>query len=330
MLDRQVADLAMGEPRVATPPSRATVTRRRVNVLVALRKHWLLYALFAPTLILIVVFNFIPNILTVPLVFKKYYLLKGIWGSPWIGLGNLEALWKSPDFLIVLRNTIIISVYRLVFGFFPPIILAILTHDLLLKRVRRITQSITYLPHFFSWPIVYGIVLALINPANGVIITFLRGWGLDPGNLLVSEAFFRPLIVITGIWKEVGWGAIIYLAALAGIEPELYEAATVDGAEWYHRIIYITLPGIKPVVTLLLTLSLAGILSAGFEQVYLFYSPLTYSVGDIIDTWVYRRGLLSADFGLATAVGFFKSVVGLLLILTANKLAKRFAGQGIW
>ncbi|MCS7015629.1 MAG: ABC transporter permease subunit [Gemmatales bacterium] len=297
---------------------------------VILQKYWLLYALFAPTLALIIVFNFLPNLMTVPLVFKKYYLLRGIWDSPWVGLANLEALFTSPDFGIVLRNTIVISVYRLVFGFFPPIILAILTHDLLSHRIKRITQSVTYLPHFLSWPIVYGIVLALINPANGVIITFLRNMGFTPENLLVSETFFRPLLIITAIWKEVGWGAIIYLAALAGIEPELYEAATVDGAEWYHRIFYITLPGIKPVVTLLLTLSLAGILSAGFEQVYLFYSPLTYSVGDIIDTWVYRRGLLSADFGLATAVGFFKSVIGFLLIITANKLAKRYAGQGIW
>ena len=297
---------------------------------VFLRKYWLLYALFAPTLVLIVVFNFIPNLMTIPLVFKKYYLLRGIWDSPWVGLANLEALFTSLDFSTVLRNTIVISLYRLVFGFFPPILLAILTHDLLYNRVKRITQSITYLPHFLSWPIVYGIVLALINPANGVIILFLRSMGLNPENLLISETFFRPLLIITAIWKEVGWGAIIYLAALAGIEPELYEAATVDGAEWYHRIFYITLPGIRPVVTLLLTLSLAGILNAGFEQVYLFYSPLTYSVGDIIDTWVYRRGLLSADFGLATAVGFFKSVIGFVLIIIANNLARRYTGQGIW
>lgn len=300
------------------------------TVVLMLRKYWLLYALFAPTLLLIVAFNFVPNLMTIPLVFKKYYLLRGIWDSPWVGLANLEALVTSPDFGTVLGNTIIISVYRLVFGFVPPIAIAILTHDLMLNAIKRIAQSVTYLPHFLSWPIVYGIVLALINPANGVIIMFLRSAGFTPENFLVSETFFRPLLIITAIWKEVGWGSIIYLAALAGIEPELYEAATVDGAEWYHRIFYITLPGIRPVVTLLLTLSLAGILNAGFEQVYLFYSPLTYSVGDIIDTWVYRRGLLSADFGLATAVGFFKSVVGFLLIVIANHLARRYAGQGIW
>lgn len=322
--------LMTGKPSATAGASLAGRRSSIEAVGLMLHKYWLLYALFAPTLLLIIVFNFLPNLMTIPLVFKKYYLLRGIWDSPWVGLANLEALATSPDFATVLGNTITISVYRLVFGFVPPIVLAILTHDLLFNRVKRIAQSVTYLPHFLSWPIVYGIVLALINPANGVIIMFLRSIGFTPENLLVSETFFRPLLIITAIWKEVGWGAIIYLAALAGIEPELYEAATVDGAEWYHRIFYITLPGIRPVVTLLLTLSLAGILNAGFEQVYLFYSPLTYSVGDIIDTWVYRRGLLSADFGLATAVGFFKSVIGFLLIVTANYLARRYAGQGIW
>jgi putative aldouronate transport system permease protein len=177
---------------------------------------------------------------------------------------------------------------------------------------------------------VYGIVGALLNQADGVVITALRELGLQTPNVLVSETLFRPLLVLTGIWKEAGWGSIIYMAALMGIEPELYEAAMVDGANWYHRIYHITLPGIRPVVTLLLTLSLAGILNAGFEQVFLFYHPLTYRVGDIIDTWVYRRGLLSADFGTATAVGFCKSVIGLFLVLTANRLAKRLTGQGIW
>ena len=299
-------------------------------VVYALRRYWLLYALLCPALTLFVIFNFVPTLMTIPLVFKKYYLLKGIWASPWVGLQNFQAVIRSIDFPNVVRNTILISVYRLSFGFFPPIILAILTHALLLGWVRRVCQSITYLPYFFSWPIVYGIVVALLNQADGVLVAALRNAGIETPNVLVSETLFRPLLVLTGIWKEAGWGSIIYLAALMGIEPELYEAAMVDGASWFHRIWHITMPGIRPVMVLLLTLSLSGILSAGFEQVFLFYTPLTYRVGDIIDTWVYRRGLLSADFGTATAVGFCKSVIGLSLVLTADKLAKRLTGQGIW
>ncbi len=329
------------QPRSAAGEVRSPIERLRRRwrfaeagaadtVLANLQKYWLLYALLAPAIIWFIVFQFFPIAMTIPLVFKDYKILKGIGGSPWNGLDNIRVAVESPDFWPVIRNTVIISVYRLVAGFFPPIILAILTHDLRLHKVRRVAQSVTYLPHFISWAVVYGIVLALLNPADGVIISFLRDVGFDPPDPIASTKLFRSLLVSTAIWKEIGWGTIIYLAALSGIEPELYEAATVDGADWHHRIWYITLPGIRPVVALLLTLSLANLLNAGFEQVYLFYGPLTYDVGDIIDTWVFRRGLLAADFSVATAVGFFKSVIGLVLILSANKLAKRYAGRGIW
>lgn len=307
-----------------------TAVERRVGLLVAIRKYWLLYTLLSPTLILLVVFNFIPTLMTIPLVFEKYYLLRGIFASPWIGFGNIQTAINSPDFWPVIRNTVVISLLRLIFGFPAPIILAILTYDLVSERVKKVCQSFSYLPHFLSWPIIYGITLALLNPSDGVIIGLLRSLGLHPPDFLISDTWFRPLIVATSMWKSTGWGMIIYLAALAGIPPELYEAAIVDGANWFDRIIHISWQGIKPVTVLLLTLSLAEILNAGFEQIFIYYSPLTYDVGDIIDTWVYRRGLLTGDFGTATAVGFFKSVIGLILILAANKLAKRYAGLGIW
>ncbi len=312
---------------VALPRVRA---ERKRGFWATLRLQWLLFVLLAPAVIWTVVFNFYPTLLTIPLVFKDYKIMLGIWKSPWIGFATMKRAMAAPDCWQVLRNTIIISLMRLGFGFFPPIILAILTHDLRISQVRRACQSVTYLPHFLSWPIVWGIVLAIFSPSSGVLITYLRRIGLNPPDIFIDSRYFRPLVVFSGIWKEVGWGTIIYLAALSGIDVELYEAAIVDGAEWYHRMWYITLPGIKPVVTLLLTLSISGLLNAGFEQVYLFMTPLTYDVGDIIDTWVFRKGLLGADFSLGTAVGFWKSVVGLLLILGANKLAKKYAGQGIW
>lgn len=308
----------------------ALLKERKVSLLVRLRRQWLLLLLLVPAVIWTVVFNFYPTLLTIPMVFKDYKIMRGIWDSPWIGMGNIAKALEAPDFWQVLSNTLIISSMRLVAGFFPPIILALLTHDLRIAAVRRVAQSLTYLPHFFSWPIVWGIVLALFSPSFGVIVTTLDKIGINFPDIFINSAYFRPLVVLSGVWKEVGWGTIIYLAALSSVEVELYEAAVVDGAEWYHRIWYISLPGILPVVTLLLTLSLSGILNAGFEQVYLFLTPLTYDVGDIIDTWVFRRGLQGADFGLGTAVGFWKSVVGLILILVANKVAKRFTGSGIW
>lgn len=307
-----------------------SAARRKSRLIADIRKYWLIYALLSPTLVLFLVLHVVPTLMTVPMAFEKYYLLRGIFGSPWIGLGNLQVALNSPDFWPVIRNTVVISLLRLVFGFPAPIILAILTHDLLSERIKRISQSVTYLPYFLSWPIVYGITLTMLNPADGVLITFAHTLGVHPPDVLTSDTLFRPLLVVTGMWKETGWGMIIYLAALAGIPPEMYEAALVDGADWLQRIVYVTLPGILPITVLLLTLHLANILSAGFEQVFIFYSPLTYDVGDIIDTWVYRTGLLTGDFGTATAVGFFKSVIGLILILSANKLARRVTGQGIW
>ncbi|PKO23989.1 MAG: hypothetical protein CVU38_01280 [Chloroflexi bacterium HGW-Chloroflexi-1] len=304
--------------------------RRKKSLLTILRQQWLLLLLLAPAIIWIVVFNFYPTLLTIPMVFKDYKVMLGIWKSPWIGFGNITRAFEAPDFWQVLANTVILSAMRLAAGFFPPIILAILTHNLRLNRVRRICQSVTYLPHFVSWPVVWGIVLVLLSPGSGVLTTMLRSIGLHLPDLFMNSVYFRPLVVFSGIWKEIGWGMIIYLAVLSGVEPELYEAATVDGAEWHHRIRYLDIPSLKPVAVLLLTLSLAGVLSAGFEQVYLFLTPLTYDVGDIIDTWVFRRGLMGAEFGLGTAVGFWKSVIGLILILVANKLARRFAGQGLW
>ncbi len=311
-------------------PVSAVPRARSKGLLVRIRQQWLLLLLLAPAIVHIFVLNFYPTLLTIPMVFKDYKVMLGIWGSPWIGMGNIERALQSPDFLPVVRNTIIISVMRLGFGFFPPIILAILTYDLRLHYVRHTCQSLTYLPHFVAWPVIWGIVLATFAPGSGVLYTAFHSWGIQFPDIFINSAFFRPMLVLTGIWKEVGWGAILYLAVLSGIEQELFEAAIVDGAEWYHRLRYITLPSLKPVMILLLTLSLAGILNAGFEQVYLFMNPLSYEVGDIIDTWVFRRGLQGADFGLGTAVGFWKSVVGLVMILVANQVALRFAGQGLW
>lgn len=294
-----------------------------------MRRYWFLYLLFVPVIVYYLVFRYYPIFLQGILAFKQYKLSSGIWGSPWVGFDNFTYVFARPDFYNVLENTIVISLLRIAFGFFPPIVLAILLFDLRSSWLRRVSQTILYIPHFFSWVIIYGIVFAMFSN-TGMVNQLIMGIGGSEQNFLMAPEWFRPLIVGSGIWKEIGWGTIIYLAALTGIDPSIYEAAKVDGAGPLQRIRHITLPGIRPVVVFLFTLSLGSVLNAGVEQILLFYSPATYEVGDIIDTFVFRQGLNQLQYSMATAVGLFQSVIGLILILSANWLAKRYAGTGIW
>jgi len=294
-----------------------------------MRRYWFLYLLFVPVIVYYLVFRYYPIFLQGILAFKQYKLSSGIWGSPWVGFDNFTYVFARPDFYNVLENTIVISLLRIAFGFFPPIVLAILLFDLRSSWLRRVSQTILYIPHFFSWVIIYGIVFAMFSN-TGMVNQLIMGIGGSEQNFLMAPEWFRPLIVGSGIWKEIGWGTIIYLAALTGIDPSIYEAAKVDGAGPLQRIRHITLPGIRPVVVFLFTLSLGSVLNAGVEQILLFYSPATYEVGDIIDTFVFRQGLNQLQYSMATAAGLFQSVIGLILILSANWLAKRYAGTGIW
>ncbi|WP_233163099.1 MULTISPECIES: sugar ABC transporter permease [unclassified Cohnella] len=302
---------------------------RRPSLVIRMRRYWFLYLLFVPVIVYYLVFRYYPIFLQGILAFKQYKLSSGIWGSPWVGFDNFTYVFARPDFYNVLENTIVISLLRIAFGFFPPIVLAILLFDLRSSWLRRVSQTILYIPHFFSWVIIYGIVFAMFSN-TGMVNQLITGIGGSEQNFLMAPEWFRPLIVGSGIWKEIGWGTIIYLAALTGIDPSIYEAAKVDGAGPLQRIRHITLPGIRPVVVFLFTLSLGSVLNAGVEQILLFYSPATYEVGDIIDTFVFRQGLNQLQYSMATAVGLFQSVIGLILILSANWLAKRYAGTGIW
>ncbi len=302
---------------------------RRPSLAIRMRRYWFLYLLFVPVIVYYLVFRYYPIFLQGILAFKQYKLSSGIWGSPWVGFDNFTYVFARPDFYNVLENTIVISLLRIAFGFFPPIVLAILLFDLRSSLLRRVSQTILYIPHFFSWVIIYGIVFAMFSN-TGMVNQLIMGIGGSEQNFLMAPEWFRPLIVGSGIWKEIGWGTIIYLAALTGIDPSIYEAAKVDGAGPLQRIRHITLPGIRPVVVFLFTLSLGSVLNAGVEQILLFYSPATYEIGDIIDTFVFRQGLNQLQYSMATAVGLFQSVIGLILILSANWLAKRYAGTGIW
>lgn len=282
-----------------------------------------------PGLIYYLIYHYIPMTGLI-IAFKDYNLMQGIWKSPWVGLQNFREVFNSPDFPVLLKNTLILSVYRILFNMLPDLLLALILNEIRVKWFKKIIQTVTYGPYFLSWIIVYGLVFSFLAPDAGLISTWVRDhWGVSI-NLLTDKEWFRPILLLTDIWKNTGFGAIIYLAVLATINQELYEAAVVDGAGRWRQLWHITLPGIRDVFLMLIILRIGHILDAGFEQVYIFLNARVYEVGDIIDTWVFRRGIENLDFSTASTVGLFKSLVGFILVIGANKLAKKFGGSGIW
>ena len=229
-----------------------------------------------------------------------------------------------------MTNTLVISFAKLIIGLPPAILLALAIHESTRKNLARLTQTVSYLPHFLSWVIIFGILLAMLSPSTGLVNQGLQVAGKEPINFLTAPELFRGVIVASDMWKETGWSAILFLAALIGINPALYEAAEVDGATRWQRIRHISLPGMMDVIVLVTLLRLGHILDAGFYQIFVLYSLPVYSVADVIDTWVYRQGIQNFQFSLATAVGLFKGLIGLLMIITANRIARRYAGQGLY
>ncbi|WP_135548880.1 ABC transporter permease [Paenibacillus cymbidii] len=294
----------------------------------ALRRHYWLYLLLLPSLLYFVLFHFAPYY-GLSIAFKDFSPVRGIAASPWVGWKHFAAIFADPDFFRLLRNTLFISLYKLLFGFPVPIVFALLLNEVRLAAFKRTIQTVTYFPHFLSWVVYGGIVTAFLTP-SGVINSLLKALELDAVNFLADHRYFRPIIIVTNILKEFGWSAIIYLAALAGVNPELYQSARVDGANRLQQLVHVTLPGIMPTVTLMFIISLSHILDAGFEQIYVMLNPAVYAVGDIIDTYVYRLGLERGQFSIATAVGLFKGVIGFVLIVTANTLLKKLGQRTIW
>jgi len=294
-----------------------------------IKRHWFLYLLLLPAVVYFIVLRFYPMFLQMVLAFKDYRLMEGVWGSPWVGLDNFRHIFEQANFGRVLRNTIEISLLRLGFGFIPPLLLAIFLYDLSKGWLRKVSQTILYIPHFFSWVVIYGIVFALFSHSGfmSLLIEKISGANVE---FLMDSGWFRPLLIGSGIWKELGWSTIIYLAALTAIDQTLYEAAKIDGAGPWRRTWHVTLPGLRSIVIFLLTLSLGNILYAGGEQVLLFYSPATYDVGDVIDTWIYRQGISQLQYSLATAASLFQSLFGFLLVIGANYFSKKYAQTGIW
>ncbi|GIO43325.1 protein LplB [Paenibacillus apis] len=293
------------------------------------KKNKYLFFMLIPILVWYGIFHYGP-MYGVQLAFKEFSPVKGIWGSDWVGLEHFRFLfYQSPDFARIFRNTILISLYNIVFGFPAPVILALMLNELRSKLFKRLAQSITYIPHFFSWVVLSGIIIVMLSPSEGPVNYIIKLFGGESIYFLTDTSYFRPTLVLTSIWKEIGWGTIIYLAALSGIDPTLYEAATIDGANRWKRIWHITIPSILPVVSIMFILSLGGILNAGFDQIFNLYSPAVYEVADVIDTYVYRAGIQQSQFGLTTAVGLFKNVIGITLVLGTNYVMKRMGQEGV-
>lgn len=299
------------------------------NIRRTIRRHRGIYLLMLPSLLYFVIFRYGP-LWNAQIAFKDFKPLLGVMGSPWVGFEHFRTFINSFYFTDLILNTVIFSSAKLVLGLPLAVLLAIALHETVFVRYRTVVQTIVYLPHFLSWVIMFGVLLMLLSPGNGLINQVLEEFGMEPISFLTSPEWFRSVVVGSYIWKETGWSTILYLAALLSINPDLYEAAKVDGANNLQRIWNISIPSIMPVIVLVTLLRLGNILDAGFNQVFMLYSIPVYSVGDVIDTWVYRQGILQFEFSLATAVGLFKGVIGLGLILVANQVAKRVAKQGLF
>lgn len=295
----------------------------------AIWRHRWLYAMLVPPLLYFLIFKYIP-LWNAQIAFKDFKPLLGVTGSPWVGFKHFTTFVNSYYFSQLLFNTLFFSLSKLLLSMPLAILLAIALYETSLPFFRKLVQTASYLPHFLSWVIVYGILLAMLSPGDGLINEVIKAFGGQPIAFLTSPAWFRAVVIGSDIWKETGWSTILYLAALLSIDPSLYEAATIDGASRVQRIWYISLPSILGVIVIVTLLRLGTILDAGFSQIFVLYSLPVYGVGDIIDTWVYRQGILQFQFSLATAVGLFKGVIGLVLIIVSNRLARRIAGAGLY
>lgn len=297
--------------------------------LALMKKHYDLYLLLIPGLVFIIMIRYIPMYGLVT-AFQDYNIFRGVGESPFVGFKHFRALFSSPKFYEVLRNTLVISVGKIAVSFPLSILIALMINEMRLVFCKRLFQTVLYLPHFLSWVIVSGLVISAASPSTGLINEFITGLGGQPIPFLMDNGWFPWVLVLSEAWKEAGYGAIVFIAALSGINQELYEAAAVDGAGKLRQIFYITLPGIMSVIILMLVLKLGSILNANTEQVLLLYNPTVYQSGDVLGTYIYRTGVALSNYSYATALGFFESLVGLALVMTGNAISRKTHGRSVW
>ncbi len=286
------------------------------------------HLMMLPGMVFVAVFCYVPMV-GIIMAFQDFVPAKGLLGSEFVGLEHFQYMFQLPDIGQVFTNTLVIAVGKIVLGTLMAIAFAILLNEIRVKFLKKAVQTIVYLPHFLSWVVLAAVVVNMVN-LDGPVNQMLTAIGLEKINFLGSNTWFRPMVIATDVWKEFGYNSIVYLAAITAIDPGLHEAAAIDGATWRQRVWHITLPGMLPIILLMAAMSLTSILSAGFDQIYNLYSPMVYKTGDVLDTYVYRMGLIGRQYSFSTAVGLLRSVVGLILMVTANELSKRFTERKIF
>lgn len=288
-----------------------------------------MYLLLIPGLMFLLLFKYTP-MYGIIIAFQDFNIFGGISGSEWVGMAQFERLLQSDEFLQVLVNTLLISLYKITILFPIPIVIALMLNEVRRMFFKRTIQTIIYLPHFLSWVIISGLFLNILSPSGGIVNEIIRSFGGEPISFFTDNSLFRSLVVFTAGWKEIGWNAIVFIAAIAGIEQEQYEAAAIDGAGRIRQMWSISLPGMLPTIVLMFILRIGSLLEAGTEQILTMYNPLVYETGDVIGTYVYRMGLGQQDYSFSTAVGLFNSAVGFLLIVIGNMLSRKFLNRSIW
>jgi putative aldouronate transport system permease protein len=296
-----------------------------------IKRYRYVYLLMSIGLLYFLIFKYVP-MGGIVIAFKNYKPWKGILESPWVGFFHFRRFFQSVYFVRLVRNTLMINLGKLLIGFPFPIIFALLLNELKISGLKKSIQTVTYLPHFLSWVVVGGLFLTMLSPSQGIINSIIAGMGFEKIHFMMEPAWFKPIIIITSIWKGFGWGSIVYLAAISGIDPQLYESSRMDGANRFQDAWHITLPQLTPIIVILLVLNLGKILNDDFQQILFFLqdNPALYEAGDVIETYVYRVGITGAEYSTAAAVGLFKNVIGLIMVLLVNKAAKKLGQEALW
>ncbi|TDL57663.1 sugar ABC transporter permease [Paenibacillus dendritiformis] len=294
-----------------------------------LRKHWQMYLLLAPVMVYFIVFHYVP-MYGVQIAFKDFIATKGITGSPWVGMKHFERFYQSYYFWRLIKNTLGIGLYQLLVGFPVPILLALMINEIRGKWFKKTVQTVTYAPHFLSTVVMVGILVIFLSPDTGMINHLIHAFGGEPISFLTEPGWFKSLYVFSGVWQQMGWSSIIYLAALSGVDPQLHEAARVDGASRLQRIWHVNLPCIMPTIVILLILNTGSILSVGFEKVFLMQNDMNLESSDVFTTYVYRSGLLGAQYSFSAAVGLFSNIVNFILLVSVNFVARKAGNTSLW
>jgi len=285
-----------------------------------------LYLMLLPVVAHMLIFKYGP-LYGILIAFKKYRIADGIWGSEWVGLKNFERLFRNPEFKMILTNSLMLNVYLVVFTFPVPIVLALLLNEIRKTQFKRTVQTLMYLPHFVSWVIIGGILIGMLSPSTGVINQILKWFGVEPIYFMADVMWWRVVFVVSSVWKEAGWGTIIYLAAIAGVNMDLYEAARIDGADRFKQAMHITLPAIMPTVSLLLIMRMSSMMDIGFEHVFMMTNTFVRRVSDVFSTYVYRMGIERMEYSYTTAIGLFQTVVNFVLLIVTNNISRRLGGS---